>query len=807
MSNLVSELILRLKDDVSPGAKAIQTELNKIVESEKRVGDQSAAMKKVVAELDRLKNATNAVDAFKKQAKAFSETRAAFAAARENVKKLATEVAGVDKPTRAMNAAFKAAQREVKSSAEAFRLQVSAISSARSGLSEFGISASQAASAEGKLRAAIDQTVSALKRQGEAEAAALVRQKQIAERRAAFRESIANVAPFVGPAILHETAQALNAGANYEQRIAQMKAAGLKPAEIEEAEDVANDTTKRFPGLKKEEMLQAYKEARSVMQEAHEAAMAARVIGEAKAALLATNNVYEAGEVGKLVKSAELLGRTKNEELFRAYINSQVKAGQTMDGTITPEGQYEVAKYARNAGARLSDRFMSTTAQSLVQEVGGSTAGTLIRDFYQHVIGGHMTHQGYKNLLAAGLIDKKDVLMTKTGEVKGLKPGRHIRDYETAMTDPDKWIYHVDDALKAKKMSEEQRQAWWSQSFDSGTADLAVKLTTQRRAFENHAELYDKAMGLDAWKLSAENMNAATAALKTAIENLAATATKGTTNLVAKGASTGTSAVNVVTKFLEDHKAFTEVASPIATLASLYAGGTLSAKAMLNVGRLLTSAPPAAATSAAAIAAKGAGSAVAHDGALALASRLAGRTLSTLSLGARVLGRGAGIAGVALTTYELTKWLAEGITPRPGLTEGTAPNPLGEMYRRMHDPVALDAVNIRRKTHGQAVEWMRGGERPDWAEDHFNHAPHDVIAPAVAGISETTDAGAQAGQNIADGLAGQTSAITAVARGIRDAIQKEFAGGVEVPIRIQRQGLSAVGGIHADVGISHEFSE
>lgn len=807
MSSLVSELILRLKDDVSPGAKSIQAALNKVAESEKTVGKQSAELKKLVSELDRLKNATNAVDSFNKQRKALADARTAFSAARDNVKKLATEITAVDKPTRAMSTAFKAAQREVKAAAEAFKLQSAAVSAARTGLSEFGIAANQAASAEGKLRSAIEQTASALKRQSEAEAAALGRQKQMAERRAALRESISSIVPFAGPAILHETAQALNAGATYEQRIAQMKAAGLGPAEIAEAEDVANDTTKRFPGLKKEDMLQSYKEARSVMQEAHEAAMAARVIGEAKAALLATNNVFEAGEVGKLVKSAELLGRTKNEELFRAYINSQVKAGQTMDGTITPEGQYEVAKFARNAGARLSDRFMSTTAQSLVQEVGGSTAGTLIRDFYQHVIGGHMTHQGYKNLLAAGLIDPKDALKTKTGEIKGLKPGKHLADYQLAMTDPDKWIYNVDDKLKKKGMSEEQRQAWWSSSFDSGTADLAVKLTTQRKAFENHAELYDKAMGLDAWKLSAENMNAATGALKAAIENFTSTLTKDTTKRIAQGESIGTTGVNAVTKFLEDHPTFTSIASPIATLASLAAGGTLSAKALIGAGRFLSGAPAAATTVTAGAATKAAAATVAGDGALTWAGRLGGNALTTLGVTARILGRGAGIVGAGLTAYDFASWLAAGVTPRTGLTEATAPDPLRDMYRRTHDPVLLDALIIRRKTHGQSVDWMRGGERPDWAEDHFNHAPRQSIAPAVEGISETTDAGAKAGQNIAEGLAGQTSAIASVARSILDAIRKELAGGVEVPIRIQRQGMSAIGGIHADVGISHELSE
>jgi flavin-dependent dehydrogenase len=78
------------------------------------------------------------------------------------------------------------------------------------------------------------------------------------------------------------------------------------------------------------------------------------------------------------IKSAELLGKTKDEAAYRNYMNNFVKAQQVVGKTITPEQQYEFAKFARAAGPQLSDRFISTTGVSLAQEMGDLALVTLL---------------------------------------------------------------------------------------------------------------------------------------------------------------------------------------------------------------------------------------------------------------------------------------------------------------------------------------------------------------------------------------------------------------------------------------------
>ena len=71
---------------------------------------------------------------------------------------------------------------------------------------------------------------------------------------------------------------------------------------------------------------------------------------------------------------------------------------QVMGKTITPEGIYEMQKYSKAAGARWSDRFILTTAQSLGQEMGGSTAGNSIQMAQKQIVGGMQNLHSKANL-------------------------------------------------------------------------------------------------------------------------------------------------------------------------------------------------------------------------------------------------------------------------------------------------------------------------------------------------------------------------------------------------------------------------
>jgi hypothetical protein len=97
-------------------------------------------------------------------------------------------------------------------------------------------------------------------------------------------------------------------------------------------------------------------------------------------------------------------------------------------------------RYGRQASSRISERFLMTTLATLGSEFGGSNIGTALGGFNQAVVGNRFTHTAALGFAQLGLIDDKDLARTKTGEIKGILPGRHVKDVGLAQSDPDLWI-------------------------------------------------------------------------------------------------------------------------------------------------------------------------------------------------------------------------------------------------------------------------------------------------------------------------------------------------------------------------------
>lgn len=200
-----------------------------------------------------------------------------------------------------------------------------------------------------------------------------------------------------------------------------------------------------------------------------------------------------------------------------------------MGKTITPEQQFELAKYLGPSGATLSDRFMNTTGISLAQEMQ-SRAGVGLDQMIKQVVGGFQgsQHAAAKEFVKLGLADKGDFETTKTGSIKGLKPGRHIKDWRLAMHDPDRYVYEklIPALERAGITSPEDQIAYSRRLFTSSkAADVVAKLIQQRQSFANHAKLYGKAQGLNAIETNQRDPFVALNSLSTSLSNFAGTLT------------------------------------------------------------------------------------------------------------------------------------------------------------------------------------------------------------------------------------------------------------------------------------------
>ncbi|MDA9521627.1 hypothetical protein XI06_15060, partial [Bradyrhizobium sp. CCBAU 11434] len=479
----------------------------------------SVAVERLAKSMDSVQKQMAAIDRF-------SGTRTRYDAALKQMRYLEAEAKRVDSMVKGLGASVdqKAAAAEMKriaaatdAASKALDRERNAALNARRALSELGVPISGAIAHQDRLRAAVDRANSALERQpGRVSRAA----------RAAAR-GIGSTLPFAGPAILHGTKEAARSGAEIQSEIVKMRAAGIPEADIQRAIGESAELMPKYTNVKQATSLERFKELRSVLLHPEEAHQLLEPTVKANAAMNALDRSGQLAEgLGFAVKGAEVLGRAQDPKKFEHYLDSFIKAQQVMGKTITPEQMYELAKYTKASGSTLSDRFLNTTAMSLSQELGGATTGVSLDQFVKQITGGFQgnQHSAAKEFVALGLANKDDFETTKTGEIKGMKPGRKIPGADLAQTDPDRYVYErLLPALEKAGITDQNAQiAQVRRMFPSGrAADVVSKLITQRESFANHAKLYGEAQGLNAIGNNQQDPFVAMNSLTTSISNFA----------------------------------------------------------------------------------------------------------------------------------------------------------------------------------------------------------------------------------------------------------------------------------------------
>ncbi|WP_424362973.1 hypothetical protein [Methylocystis parvus] len=378
------------------------------------------------------------------------------------------------------------------------------------------------------------------------------------------------------------TKAALEAGAHLQHEEIALRVAGIPALELEAAKRQIHDLQLSLPIISTEKGLEVFKELRSVLKDVHEVPHMLPALLRAKAALDAADPTGGSSHgLGFLVKGAEVAGIAQNPERFAAFMDASVRAMQVMGRTINPEQIFEVLKYEKSSASQLSDRFQVTTALSLSQELGGSTTGQAVDQFVRQIIGGFQgnLHAAAKEFVSLGLASADDFLKTKTGEIKGMLPGRKVTGADLAQTDPDKWVLqYLVPALKAHGFADEQAQiAEIRRLFPAGrAADLVSKIVTQHESFENHAKLYEAAEGLKAVDSYSKDAAASLASLQTSLKDIGAVATEPLMAPVAGKLQEWAAKINGLKLNLADWIASHPKEAPIAaaTIPALGIGGT-----------------------------------------------------------------------------------------------------------------------------------------------------------------------------------------------------------------------------------------
>lgn len=196
-SSTVSELIVRLKDEVSKQAGSVASALDKINKAES--GIQSAQMKALTDELTKAQEAARKVSVFRDAQEKLKQTRRQFQEAKTAVETAARTLAAAgDDASQKMQTAMRKAQSEVKKTATAYD---SAAAQAKAAFADIGGSVDKVIGAEARLRTEIDKTTEAIKAQERADEAARIN----AAKRQQRREIIGGAAGMAGVYVGYKT--------------------------------------------------------------------------------------------------------------------------------------------------------------------------------------------------------------------------------------------------------------------------------------------------------------------------------------------------------------------------------------------------------------------------------------------------------------------------------------------------------------------------------------------------------------------------------------------------------------------------
>ena len=360
----------------------------------------------------------------------------------------------------------------------------------------------------------------------------LTRMQQVLHNSARVAKEMAgHMASLAGPAVLHATRGAVMGGAHVNSELVKAQIAGIPAGEIAAAQAQAVDLSARFANVHQSEIIQTYRELRSVLKDTHEVPAMMPTVIQAKSALDAADPSGKGSEgLVFALKAAELLGLASDPAKFKTYIDSFLKAQQVLGKTISAEGIYDFAKYTKASGARFSPEFINSIGPLLTQELGGSTAGTGLDQLEKQIQGGFAgnNHAAAKEFVALGLAQASDFQKTKTGEIKGMLPGKHVVGADIAAADPAKWVWDVLlPALRAKGFDTQDKQIGEVRRLfpNSNANNIVAKLIQQQETFAAHMERIAQAMGLAATDKFKEDAIVGLKALQTSLENFGSTAT------------------------------------------------------------------------------------------------------------------------------------------------------------------------------------------------------------------------------------------------------------------------------------------
>jgi hypothetical protein len=143
-----------------------------------------------------------------------------------------------------------------------------------------------------------------------------------------------------------------------------------------------------------------------------------------------------------IAKALETRGAANDPARFRRESGEMVQASEATHGRVDAGEFLKFVRQSNPFATGFSDQFLYRVAPTLMQDMGGSRAGTALNSFENTLVGGRMTKAAKNIFQQMGLLDAHASYQEGSAGTVQLK-GSQVRGADLALSDPNRWINEV----------------------------------------------------------------------------------------------------------------------------------------------------------------------------------------------------------------------------------------------------------------------------------------------------------------------------------------------------------------------------
>ena len=381
----------------------------------------------------------------------------------------------------------------------------------------------------------------------------------------------------LGGSMLAAVKEALGMGATTQERIAQLKAAGATPAQIDQARADFREFSKTHAGVLEADYLATFKDARVIAPaEAFEMAQLGAHYRSALRNSGMSTSEEDVGNVMRIMDELGMKGMPERERFLDSFLKSQQAFGSQIE-TGTALSAYRNAKQSiYDWSPEFREKLFPTLLQSAGQQ-GGTEMMTALNNY----IGGHMQGKEFQALIDAGFVANKDVTWKKNEPM--LRKGAHLFESDVFKSNIAQWAWDFHNHFMSRKGATEDQFSDLIDKMPRNMAALIAFLVHNEARIKRDEQTLDKPTGLAAGEdaAMAQNPVAAFSALTDSLKQLAGAATSP---LMTKGAEALTSIAQTIQNFSSGYSEWAKSNPDLAKVLGIagVSGGGVGGLMLLN---------------------------------------------------------------------------------------------------------------------------------------------------------------------------------------------------------------------------------